>query len=158
MTYHTETKSSLEEVRKLNKVYFFKLHKGFCFFVVLFELALIAYGVYSIIKRPGFFAYFFIGIAVVFPVLLFVITELRIRKDFSTNKIAKDTTVSYTFDEEQFTVETSRGTQIIKYSELYRIIESSDNFYLFISDRMAMNVIKKNCGDDLIEFLRGKMR
>jgi hypothetical protein len=38
--------------------------------------------------------------------------------------------------------------------ELYRILETKTNFYLFLAKDQALNIIKANCSQELIEFLQ----
>jgi len=42
---------------------------------------------------------------------------------------------------------------VIRYEELYKIIETPTNFYLMLSPQHGSIVIKENCSDELLMFL-----
>ena len=62
------------------------------------------------------------------------------------------------FAEDRFESVSDRGSAFVKYDEIYKILETDTNFYLFLSKNQALNIIKANCSGELISFLREKKR
>ncbi|MBR7047357.1 MAG: YcxB family protein, partial [Campylobacter sp.] len=67
----------------------------------------------------------------------------------------------FEFFEDYFTQKTNDFNQNvsadfsqIKYEDLYKIVETKTNFYLFVGNILAFTIIKENCSAELIEFLQ----
>ena len=59
-----------------------------------------------------------------------------------------------TFDSEKLEQISNVGSIKASYDEIYRIFETDKNFYILISDNLAINVRKANCSDGLITLLQ----
>lgn len=154
MSYETESFWSLDEIIKYNKAGIIHMHKAFLSFAILVECLTIVMMIYTIsTNNPGYAAFFGI-IAILFPFILDFVVTIKAKKYYKSAKILHDHKVKLLFYEDSF--RTAEDTTTIKYENLYRIIETRTNFYLYISNLQALNVIKANCNPELIAFLQEK--
>ena len=70
-----------------------------------------------------------------------------------SNELLKDIVETIEFYESQFISKTEKSEVIVKYEELYKILENKTNFYLMIADNQGYIVSKANCDNELIEFI-----
>lgn len=155
-TMETKSKWTVEELMKYQWVTLFKLHKAYVCFVLVFDVLLL------IIASVAFYnGYLFLGtesiiFAFILPLMIYIITLVRVKKNYRSSKFLQNTVTTLQFDHDQFEAITDRGSSVIRYDDLYRIIETKTNFYLFVSNCMALTVIKENCSNELISFLHEK--
>ena len=156
MIYETETKYTLDETLKLNKVLTLKLNKGYVAFVIIcMAVALIA-AIFSIsINRP-FYAVLFLIAFIIFPLTAVLSIYLKAVAAYKSGKMGQDCIVKSRFFDDHFESESPFATSSIKYDRFYRIIETKDRIYLFISKIQAFPVIKDNFPQELLDMLRSK--
>ena len=84
-----------------------------------------------------------------------------VKKTFYSHKLSANQHSFFEFFEDYFTQKTNDFNQNvsadfsqIKYEDLYKIVETKTNFYLFVGNILAFTIIKENCSTELIEFLR----
>ena len=77
---------------------------------------------------------------------------------FKSNKVAQNSVINYTFEEDKIVIETERGSSFIKYDEVYKVYETKTNIYLFISNNQAYVIVKENCSDELTQFIKDMFR
>ena len=82
----------------------------------------------------------------------------KMNKAYNSNKLLQNNTTRFAFLEDRFETNSGRGSTVIKYDELYTVLETDTNFYLFISNKQAYNIIKSNCSEELIQFLKGLIK
>ena len=63
-------------------------------------------------------------------------------------------TVDTTFYSDYLMTRTSGNETRLKYSEIYRILETKTNFYVLTAANQGTILVKKNCSPALIAFLR----
>ncbi|WP_026661836.1 YcxB family protein [Butyrivibrio proteoclasticus] len=156
MPYETQSKWTIDELKKLNKATLIGMHKPYLAFVialeVLFAGGIIVSAAISSAKLMAEFA----ALLIILPLSLYLITNIRIKKEYNSNKILQTTVTTFRFDEDKLESSSDRGSAFVKYDEIYKILETDTNFYLFLSKNQALNVIKANCSDELISFLHNK--
>ena len=158
MPYETKSRWTIDELKKLNRAALFKLHKPYVAFIVVLEVIFAAGFVLSVLIRSTSLMIEFIALFIILPLAVKLATNYKINKSFKTNKILQDTVTTYRFSEDRVETSSERGTAFIRYDELYRILETDTNFYLFISKDQALNIIKAECSPELIAFLQEKRR
>ena len=93
-----------------------------------------------------------IGGIVLYVVIVYLALEFTIKKNWNSYKnIPKDGI--YMFYEDAMETRNSNGYSLVKYSDLYKITETKENFYLYIGNNQAHIIIKDNCSEGLIAFL-----
>lgn len=151
--YRTTTEIDFSEYQKLcNAVA--GAHTRYWITFALFEFAIlvIAYLYFRNGKTP--IALIFVGCAVVFP-LVFMLNQYRIQhKAYYSSKNVKNMTVDTTFYSDYLMTRTSGNETRLKYSEIYRILETKTNFYVLTAANQGTILVKKNCSPALIAFLR----
>lgn len=75
---------------------------------------------------------------------------------FKTNKNIVGTTLNYTFDKNDFVVNTNNGTSTISYTSLTDIMQDQNTLLLFIAKKQAYIVDKTNLDSACIEYIKLK--
>ncbi len=152
--YHTSTEIGFSEYQKLcNAVA--GTHTRYWITFVLFEFAILIIAFLYYRNGKDLIAWVFAGCAVVFP-LLFMLNQRRIQhKAYYSSKNAKDMTVNTSFYSDYLMTRTSTGAVTnLKYSQIFRILETKTNFYLLTAENQGTIIVKKNCSPALIAFLQ----
>lgn len=154
MLFETESVYTYDEYRK--SVYgVWKESKRYVIFIML-AIFLIFAGIVNIIRDGSNLGWILILIAIVEPVLIFCLTESRIKKAYYSNKALKDLAVHFKFYDDYFEVESKTGKSHIEYENLYKLYEKKDNFYPMTGSNMVYIIEKSRCSDGLISFLHDK--
>ncbi len=156
MPYETQSQWNEDELKKLNRAALLKLHKPYLAFIIFLEAVFVCGLVVSALIRSGTLMAEFAVLLVALPLVLVLVTNFRVKKEFRSSKLLQTTVSVFRFHEDRLESASDRGTAFVRYDELYRIVETKTNFYLFISKGQALNVIKANCSEELIAFLHEK--
>ena len=157
MSYETQSQWNLDELKKLNKAALWGMHKAYVALVIGIEVMMVAGIILSVIISSPKLITEFVVLLVGFPVALYLITNYRLKQTYKTNKIIQTAVTTLKFTEDRLEAVSERGNAFVKYDEIYRILETDTNFYLFLAKNQAINVIKANCSEELISFLHEKM-
>ncbi len=76
---------------------------------------------------------------------------------FNSYRMFKDTIINYVFYEEYFNVKTKQVNMKIHYGDLYKVYETEDNYYLFISDKDSYIITKNNIDSSFNSFIKNKV-
>jgi len=149
MLYKTTTKYTLEEYKKYNKA----LLKDNNFYrkLVILEILILLLGILSGNVKDIIFS---IMVAILFPVTLFIILDINIKKVFNSNKVTQNVDVYFEFYEDCFIEKHENGESKIEYSKLDKIIETETNVYLMIAKNQGYMLLKENFPNGLSEFLK----
>ncbi|WP_050008336.1 YcxB family protein [Butyrivibrio sp. WCE2006] len=158
MPYETQSQWTIDELKKLNKATLIGMHKACLALIIVLEVVFVGGLIVSFVIGSIKLAFEFAIMLIGFPLALYLITNFRIRKEYNTNKILQNTVTTFRFAEDRFESVSDRGSAFVKYDEIYKILETDTNFYFFLSKNQALNIIKANCSDELISFLRKKKR
>lgn len=152
MPYETSTTMTYDEYKKMSLASYPVMHRGALIFLIAVELMCVILFVVSLLSSSRMSAIFLIY-PFVLPVIFFIRTTLTLRKVYNSMKAAQNYTSRYLFYENHVEATTSIGESRIEYKNLYKVIETKTNYYLFIGMNQAMNIIKANCSDELILFM-----
>lgn len=94
--------------------------------------------------------------ALFIAVLMLFLYPRSIKKSWESNKLMQNIRAEIYFYEEYFKSINENGYSDVRYENIYKILETDTNFYIFIGTNAAVVVIKENCSDGLINFLREK--
>lgn len=148
--FETKTIMTWEECRKMQE-YRLRWIKFIRVPFLVLSLLMILYALYfslylDALIFAAFFLYWFFGDA------FFV--KMKAKKMYNSNKSIQNLELTYKFYEDGLIQESEIGRAEIKYTDLYKIGESKTNFYLRDSRVSAMIILKKNCSEELCEFIR----
>ena len=154
--YKTQTKITLDEIIKLNKVYFFKMQKVRLILMVLYEIFLLWVCLSAFALHWILLGGIFLFLVIFVPIFWYMMLVANSKKYFKSNKVAQNSVINYTFEEDKIVIETERGSSFIKYDEVYKFYETKTNFYLFENNKQAYVIVKDNCSDELTQFIKDK--
>ena len=156
MPYETETTLTIEEAKALAKNYLMKMSKGIWIYVIVADFLFPAAGIFYLSSGKIYMtAIMFLAMAFL-PVMVVILTLSRSTREWKSNKLVQNAVYRFRFHESKFDVETPNGKAEVEYGKLFRILETKDHFYLFISKNQAYSVIKGNCSPELVAFLHDK--
>ena len=148
--YKTEITMTSKEVIKAVNSCFFKM--GGILPVITILLVIIGITCWFLGSR-GIAVEFFI-LAVFLPFIMYLASICKTRHAYRTHKTIQDVVIKYSFYDTYFNAVFPGGCIIVKYDDLYRIIETKDRFYLFINN-ISIYIINKNmCPEGLTELLQ----
>ena len=104
----------------------------------------------SIFLENPIFAIF----AVVYPILIWLLHNIQVKKVFKTNKALQNAEVNFEFYDTYFIETNEYGNTKLEYSKLHKIIETKTNFYLMLAKNQGFILVKDNFPEGLDEFLR----
>ena len=156
MPYEASSTQNYEEYKKMALTSYVSMQKGSLAVIFLTELLFIAFAVLGLafgIGRRGS-AMMMLIVAVAVPVVLWITINMKLKKVYNSTKMVQDLTCHYRFFEDHGESSTVNGITTFAYKDLYRVIETKTNFYLFIGQNQAFNVVKADCSNELIAFLQ----
>ncbi|WP_026518581.1 YcxB family protein [Butyrivibrio sp. MC2021] len=165
MLFQTETKWTFDEFAKMNWVIFKKRYiRKFVIVGILFILMmLLEAALYSMYKVTGFTSERVIFL-IVPPLLVLILPGIRylqmkknVEQAYYSNKRLQDVTTHFSFYEDRVETKSELGNGVIRYEDLYKLIETKENFYLCVASNQASVIIKNNCSEELIAFLHEKV-
>jgi len=95
------------------------------------------------------------------PLYIFMLVlkiNKQIKRTYESNELLKDITQTIEFYEKHFIAKSDKSETTVEYEKLYKVIENKTNFYLMIADNQGYIVSKANCDNELIEFIKTKIR
>jgi hypothetical protein len=149
--FTTETAYTFEEFKKFNyKV----MQKS-----VILIYSMLAAIVILVIGKSFFIDWSYIDtaliVAVIFIAAYFPFSLNKKLKDtYNSNKVMTKTVARFDFFEDGFSEITENATGNFKYADLNKIIETQTNFYLMLAKNAGAIIVKENCSEELIEFIR----
>ena len=154
--YKTQTKITLDDIIKLNKLYFLKMQKVRLILMVLYEIFLLWVCLSAFALHWILLGGIFLFLVIFVPFFWYMMLVANSKKYFKSNKVAQNSVINYTFEEDKIVIETDRGSSFIKYDEVYKFYETKTNFYLFENNKQAYVIVKDNCSDELTQFIKDK--
>lgn len=154
MPYETETTITMDEARKLSLTHILKASQGLWRFIIIADVVYLLFAIVTILLKyyPAVLICC-LGI-VVFTAMPFIKAYLSSTNEWKSNKLIQNATYKFKFNDNRFEVISPKGSSSIEYSALYRIIETKDRFYLYISKNQTFVIIKENCSNELIALLQ----
>lgn len=144
--YQTNVRITYEEYKKFGLAIQNKMnHLPFSLLVIAVLMCLLAY----LSSNIGFV---FAAIAV--PIAFCFFYARTIKRTYESNKSMQDLNSSYLFYGDHLEQVNEMGRSVIEYSKLYRVLETKTNFYLMIAKNQGCIILKENCSEELVSFLR----
>lgn len=147
--FKTTTKNTLEEYKRFSKKLFYST-KNIVLHILMFVFLILA----GIVCENQYFIIF----AIIYPIILRLIYDYRVKKAFSSNKLLQNVEVNYEFYDTYFTQHNEVSDSKVEYEKLYKLIETKTNMYLMVAENQGFILAKTNFPDGLAEFLREKCK
>ncbi|MGN1031411.1 MAG: YcxB family protein [Butyricicoccaceae bacterium] len=144
--FKTTTDYSFEEYKKFNLVIWFqinKMHRTAILTVVL--IAVLAFALEMPILYLG---------VVLFLMFLYLFTMREIKSTYQSSRESMGKRSELRFYPDHLEGKSKIGESRVAYSELYCVIETKTNIYLMTSRNQGFIVVKENCSEELLAFLR----
>ena len=88
---------------------------------------------------------------------MLMLPYINVKARYNSNKLMVDTSVSYTFYEEYFTIKTSQMLIKVFYGQIYNLIETNDNVYIYTSSNTCFIMVKNNIDSTFSNFIKNKV-
>lgn len=148
--FNTSLKYTFDEYKRFSKAVMKKnMKKVYTSLIIL----LVCAGLLSIVSPDSYLSIFLLIFIVIYPVMLRLGQNRAIKKTYNSNELFKDITQDLEFYENYFIAKTEKSEAKVEYKELYEVIENKTNFYLMIANNQGYLISKKNCNNELIEFI-----
>jgi len=151
--HKTETKQTYREYQKFN----YAAQGSFVLiYHWVYSIGCVAIGLLMLFSGSYPQAIFCFVMSTVLPVS----TKIRGVREFNSNRAYKDQELIYEFYADYFQLkrkgfESDNGrTSSWIYDDIFKIIETETNFYMMVSKGSGLIIVKKNCTQELLEFLQ----
>lgn len=156
MLYKTEMEYTYSEAMKVNKLYYrcsiiykaivtITLMYVFCITVLYFMTT------NQIVLNMA------IVLFIIFLVLVVWFPSCKAKEVFESNQLYKDAKIYLTFYETYFNIKTKQINIRILYGQLYKVCETDESYYLFISVKDYFIVKKNNIDSSFNGFIKNKV-
>ena len=97
--------------------------------------------------------YFALLAAVLFPLFFIYFMNRETKKIYESNRVLKDNFSQFNFYDSYFQQINSVSRSDVKYSDIYKIVETDTNIYIMVAKNEGYILLKNNCSKELICFL-----
>lgn len=122
------------------------------FWVLVFIILLVVF--YKVFSNISYALAFASISTVIFILRLYFKKKSNIKNYWDTNKLMKNKIEKYSFYNHCFKSSSKIGYSEINYDKLYKIVETDSNFYFMIAINQGFIIVKDDCSDELIDFIR----
>lgn len=122
--------------------------------LIIYEVLIVALALAAIFLKNYAILIEAIVLLLVVPLLTYLIRARAIKKLYNSNKMTFNQEYVIRFYTDCMIKTTDNSTTNIKYNQIYKVVESKDNFYIMISTNQGIPIVKSNCSPELIEFIR----
>ena len=152
--FKTQTAYSFEEYSKYNKSVLLKQKGLKAIMITLPVLYVLLMGVvlYAT-KEPS--TVFVLVLALLLSAVIFIASfKKSVKKTYYSNKAITSCVADFEFFDNYVREKTENGETKLEYSKIYKIIETKTNFYIMMSVNQGFIIVKANCTDGLIDFIK----
>ncbi len=143
--FKTSIKYTFEEYKGFTKAIYRYVYKVHIMLLVIIVALLI---LFAITKN-----YMAILAAVAFPLFFVYFMNKETKKVYESNRILKDNFSVFDFYDKYFEQTNAVSHSVVKYSDIYKIVETDRNIYIMVAKNEGYILLKSNCSKELIEFL-----
>lgn len=122
--------------------------------LIIYEVLVLILAIASVIMKRYIIFIDAVVLFIIVPLCTYLIRIRAIKKIYYSNKVALNQEYIIRFYPDCIVRTTDNSTANFKYDQIYKVIESKENFYIMISANQGMPIIKSNCSPELIEFIR----
>ena len=151
--YMTKTSFDLNDYRKYVRTMQGSQLKNNIVAIAVF-IWLIAAGIFNIYHGKTALGVFMLVVGVAAPLLVRFGANNQIERDFEKIREAGGTHFKVSFYEDRLETQNDTLHGVHEYNKIYDVVESDSAFYIEIEKGHSVIILKKNCSDELIAFLR----
>ena len=144
--FKTSIKYTFEEYKGFTKAIYRYVYKVHIMLLVIIAALLILFAI-----TKNFMA---ILAAVAFPLFFVYFMNREIKKVYESNRVLKDNFSVFDFYDKYFEQTNAVSHSVVKYSDIYKIVETGTNFYIMPAVNNGIIISKQNCRPELILFLQ----
>ena len=144
--FKTSIKYTFEEYKGFTKAIYRYVYKVHIMILVIIIALLILFAI-----TKNFMA---ILAAVAFPLFFIYFMNRETKKVYESNRVLKDNFSVFDFYDKYFEQTNAVSHSVVKYSDIYKIIETDKNIYIMVAKNEGYILLKSNCSKELIEFLK----
>lgn len=148
--FKTATVIDMNEFERFQKFYLNKFKSNLAPKLIMAFLAILAI-VLNYLKGNYDIVSWVIIFIIVYPIILSITLNMQIKKMYSSNKRINMLEEVITFYDEFLESKSEHNYCKVQYNDIYKVCETKNNFYIFISDNQAFILIKDKI-DDLDKF------
>lgn len=153
-TLKTDFEMNFEKYMKINWVmHKQRFIKRLVLCLVLLCIATIALFVADMIPA----AILVLIVTVFYPVIWYMQINNTIKNVYQSS-LYQEYTIHYTFNEKEVNMQTPVGESTVALNKLYKVVETEDYVYMFISGNQAFPVLKQDCSDELKTLLKNLVK
>lgn len=152
--YKTQTAYSFEEYSKYNEAVLLKQKSLKAVMIIIPVLYVLLMGAvfYSTREISTVFALLF---ALLLSTAIFIASfKKTVKKTYYSNKAITSCVADFEFYDNYVREITQNGETKLEYSKIYKIIETKTNFYIMASVNQGFIIVKGNCSDGLVDFIK----
>lgn len=152
--YKTQTAYSFEEYSKYNEAVLLKQKSLKAVMIIIPVLYVLLMGAvfYSTREISTVFVVLF---ALLLSTAVFIASfKKTVKKTYYSNKAITSCVADFEFYDNYVREITQNGETKLEYSKIYKIIETKTNFYIMASVNQGFIIVKGNCPDGLIDFIK----
>ena len=99
----------------------------------------------------------FLGVTIIaYPLLIDYLYKRKLKKTFAALPAGQNEHIRYEFYPDHVLLLTNHGDGSYKYSDFIKMLETKDEIVLLLSRDQGLLILKENCSQELLDFLRGK--
>ena len=99
----------------------------------------------------------FLGVTIIaYPLLIDYLYKRKLKKTFAAMPAGQNEHIRYEFYPDHVLLLTNHGDGSYKYSDFTKMLETKDEIVLLLSRNQGLLILKENCSQELLDFLRGK--
>ena len=144
--FKTSIKYTFEEYKGFTKAIYRYVYKVHIMLLVIIAALLILFAI-----TKNFMA---ILAAVAFPLFFVYFMNRETKKVYESNRVLKDNFSVFDFYDKYFEQTNAVSHSVVKYSDIYKIVETDKNIYIMVAKNEGYILLKSNCSKELIEFLK----
>ena len=135
-----------KEFKRFQKFYLNKFKSSLVPKMIIALLAFIALYI-NIIRGNTNIVILVIAFLIIYPILFTFFIDLQIKKMYRSNKKINMLEEVITFYDDNFTSKSIHNYCTVNYEDIYKVCETKNNFYIFISSNQAFILAKDSLKD-----------
>ena len=147
----------MEKLFEVKTKYTLKEHVKFNFALLIKGKEIIVYSIIILITIIcGIIAklWYAVAIAIFAPLAFVGIVYFVAKKNYDSNKAAKDAEMTIEFYNDSIVQKTELGSYKVELSKILKIVETKTNFYIMISRNQGLIIKKENMPEGLEEYIK----
>ncbi len=142
----TQTIINKEEFKRFQKYFLNSGKYNFLSKLLMVLLALLVI-IISYFKHNYRVLYLVVAFSIIYPIALVVTINWQIKKKYERKKKVNELIEEFRFYNDNFVSKLAKSSIKISYDAVLKIVETKQNFYIFMEDNQAFIIIKNNLND-----------